>query len=107
MEGGTESGLDVFAETDDEDADADAPLVTHGTREPPPRDASLLVSTFNLANCAIGAGVLSMPFAVSELGVALAALVLPTVAVVVVFTLKVLLRASDVYGAVSYQELVC
>ena len=99
--------MDVFAETDDEDADADAPLVTHGTREPPPRDASLLVSTFNLANCAIGAGVLSMPFAVSELGVALAALVLPTVAVVVVFTLKVLLRASDVYGAVSYQELVC
>ena len=46
---------------------------------------------------------LSVPFAVSELGVALAALVLPLVAAVVVFTLKVLLRASDVYGAVSYQ----
>ena len=98
--------MDVFAETDDEDANADAPLVTHGTNEAPPRDASFLVSTFNLANCAVGAGVLSVPFAVSELGVALAALVLPLVAAVVVFTLKVLLRASDVYGAVSYQELV-
>ena len=106
LEGGTETGVDVFAETDDEDANADAPLVTHGTREAPPRDASFLVSTFNLANCAVGAGVLSVPFAVSELGVALAALVLPLVAAVVVFTLKVLLRASDVYGAVSYQELV-
>jgi amino acid permease len=104
--GGTETGVDVFAETDDEDANADAPLVTHGTNEAPPRDASFLVSTFNLANCAVGAGVLSVPFAVSELGVALAALVLPLVAAVVVFTLKVLLRASDVYGAVSYQELV-
>ena len=49
---------------------------------------------------------LSVPFAVSELGVALAALVLPAVAAVVVFTLKVLLRAADIYGAVSYQELV-
>ena len=106
LEGGTETGVDVFAETDDEDANADAPLVTHDTREAPPRDASFLVSTFNLANCAVGAGVLSVPFAVSELGVALAALVLPLVAAVVVFTLKVLLRASDVYGAVSYQELV-
>ena len=88
MEGGTEPGVDVFAETDD--ADADAPLVTRGTRESPPRDASFLVSTLNLANCAVGAGVLSVPFAVSELGVALAALVLPAVAAVVVFTLKVL-----------------
>ena len=70
--GGTETGVDVFAETDDEDANADAPLVTHGTNEAPPRDASFLVSTFNLANCAVGAGVLSVPFAVSELGVALA-----------------------------------
>ena len=104
MEGGTEPGVDVFAETDD--ADADAPLVTRGTRESPPRDASFLVSTLNLANCAVGAGVLSVPFAVSELGVALAALVLPAVAAVVVFTLKVLLRAADIYGAVSYQELV-
>ena len=76
MEGGTEPGVDVFAETDD--ADADAPLVTRGTREAPPRDASFLVSTLNLANCAVGAGVLSVPFAVSELGVALAALFLFT-----------------------------
>ena len=106
MEGWTESGVDAFPETDDADSDADATLVTYGTRKAPPRDASFLVSTFNLANCAVGAGVLSMPFAVSELGVALAALVLPMVAAVVVFTLKVLLRASDVYGAVSYQELV-
>ena len=40
IEGGTEPGVDVFAETDD--ADADAPLVTRGTQKPP-RDASFCV----------------------------------------------------------------
>jgi len=103
-----ETGLnDVFAENDEGDDD-EAPLVVASPTNTAPviRDASFLVSTFNLANCAVGAGVLSVPYAVSELGVVLALVVLPAVAAVVVFTLHVLIDAADVYGAVSYQELV-
>jgi len=103
------TGVHVFAENDDDnddDDDEEAPLVTNAANDSPPRDASFLATTFNLANCAVGAGVLSVPYAVSELGVVLALVVVPLVALVVIFTLKVLIRASDTYGAVSYQELV-
>ena len=99
-----ETGLDVFADADEDD---EVPLITSSTNTSPQnRDASLLVSTFNLANCAVGAGVLSVPYAVSELGAVLALVALPAVAAVVIFTLHVLIKAGDVYGAVSYQELV-
>ena len=54
-----ETGLnDVFAENDEGDDD-EAPLVVASPTNTAPviRDASFLVSTFNLANCAVGAGV--------------------------------------------------
>ena len=37
------------------------------------RSASVLTSVCNLANCAIGAGVLSLPYAVRQMGAALGA----------------------------------
>ena len=60
----------------------------------------------NLANCAIGAGVLSVPFAVREMGAALGLALAATVAAMIIFTLNTLLRAGERHGAVSYQDLV-
>lgn len=74
----------------------------HGVR----RDASVVVSVCNLANCAIGAGVLSLPFAIRHTGAALGLVLACAVAAVIVFTLDVLVRAGEAHGAVSYQELV-
>lgn len=71
-----------------------------------PRRASVLSTAFNLINCAIGAGVLGVPFAVRSMGAVLGALSLCLVMAVSVLTLNVLTRAARAYGASSYQELV-
>lgn len=77
--------------------DADGRVKRHGT---------VLGSTATLANCAIGAGVLAMPYAVSELGYVLGGGVVFTAALLVVFTLIVLVRAGSTFGSSSYQGLV-
>ena len=71
-----------------------------------PRRASVLSTAFNLINCAIGAGVLSVPYAVRSMGAVLGALSLCLVMAISVLTLNVLTRAARAYGASSYQELV-
>ena len=71
-----------------------------------PRRASVLSTAFNLINCAIGAGVLGVPFAVRSMGAVLGALSLCLVMAISVLTLNVLTRAARAYGASSYQELV-
>ena len=71
-----------------------------------PRRASVLSTAFNLINCAIGAGVLSVPYAVRSMGAVLGALSLCLVKAISVLTLNVLTRAARAYGASSYQELV-
>ena len=71
-----------------------------------PRGASVFTSASNLANCAVGAGILSLPYAVRETGAILGLVLCTLVAFVIVFTLRVLVRAGDAYDAASYQELV-
>lgn len=71
-----------------------------------PRRASVLSTAFNLINCAVGAGVLGVPFAVRSMGAVLGALSLCLVMATSVLTLNVLTRAARAYGASSYQELV-
>lgn len=71
-----------------------------------PRGASVFTSASNLANCAVGAGILSLPYAVRETGAILGLVLCTLVAFVIVFTLRVLVRAGDAHDAASYQELV-
>ena len=71
-----------------------------------PRRASALSTACNLINCAIGTGVLGVPFAIRKMGAVLGAATLCVVASITLFTLNVLCRAAHVYRAQSYQELV-
>jgi hypothetical protein len=71
-----------------------------------PRRASVLSTACNLINCAIGTGVLGVPFAIRQMGAVLGAATLCAVASISLFTLNVLCRGARVYRAQSYQELV-
>ena len=71
-----------------------------------PRRASVLSTACNLINCAIGTGVLGVPFAIRQMGAVLGAATLCVAASITLFTLNVLCRAAHVYRAQSYQELV-
>ena len=71
-----------------------------------PRRASVLSTACNLINCAIGTGVLRVPFAIRQTGAVLGAATLCVVASISLFTLNVLCRGARVYRASSYQELV-
>ena len=71
-----------------------------------PRRASVLSTACNLINCAIGTGVLGVPFAIRQTGAVLGAVTLCVVASISLFTLNVLCRGARVYRASSYQELV-
>ena len=71
-----------------------------------PRRASVLSTACNLINCAIGTGVLGVPFAIRQMGAVLGAATLCVAASITLFTLNVLCRAARVYRASSYQELV-
>ena len=71
-----------------------------------PRRASALSTACNLINCAIGTGVLGVPFAIRQTGAVLGAATLCVVASITLFTLNVLCRGARVYRASSYQELV-
>ncbi|MDA9079986.1 amino acid transporter [Candidatus Dependentiae bacterium] len=71
-----------------------------------PRRASVLSTACNLINCAIGTGVLRVPFAIRQTGAVLGGVTLCVVASITLFTLNVLCRGARVYRAQSYQELV-
>ena len=71
-----------------------------------PRRASVLSTACNLINCAIGTGVLRVPFAIRQTGAVLGGVTLCVAASISLFTLNVLCRGARVYRASSYQELV-
>ena len=71
-----------------------------------PRRASVLSTACNLINCAIGTGVLRVPFAIRQTGAVLGGVTLCVVASISLFTLNVQCRGARVYRASSYQELV-
>jgi len=63
-------------------------------------------SVFTLMNAAVGAGVLSIPYAFKCLGVALGPIIALTIVCLEISTLCILVRAGDRMGANSYQDLV-
>lgn len=77
--------------------DADGRVVRHG---------NVLGSTATLANCAIGAGVLATPFAVSKFGTVAGGIIIFVTALLVAYTLVVLVRAGSVFSSASYQGVV-
>ena len=70
------------------------------------RKGNVLGSTATLANCAIGAGVLATPFAVSKFGTVAGGIVIFVTALLVAYTLVVLVRAGSVFSSASYQGVV-
>ena len=70
------------------------------------RGGSLVGSTVTLANCAIGAGVLATPYAVSTFGTIGGGMAIASAAGVVAYTLRALVRAGSAFGSTSYQGLV-
>ena len=70
------------------------------------REGNVLGSTATLANCAIGAGVLATPFAVSKFGTVAGGIVIFVTALLVAYTLVVLVRAGSVFSSASYQGVV-
>ena len=77
--------------------EADGSVQRHGT---------VAGSTATLANCAIGAGVLATPYALSKFGYVGGALVIFIAALLVAFTLITLVCAGSEFGSTSYQGLV-
>lgn len=77
--------------------EADGHVVRHG---------NVLGSTATLANCAIGAGVLATPFAVSKFGTVAGGIIIFVTALLVAYTLVVLVRAGSVFSSASYQGVV-
>ena len=77
--------------------EADGSVQRHGT---------VAGSTATLANCAIGAGVLATPYALSKFGYVGGALVILIAALLVAFTLITLVCAGSEFGSTSYQGLV-
>lgn len=72
----------------------------------PAGGASALSSVFTLLNSAVGAGVLSLPFAFREAGWAGCLLMTLAVAIIEAFTLYVLARYAEVTGSGTYSDLV-
>jgi len=77
--------------------EADGHVVRHG---------NVLGSTATLANCAIGAGVLATPFAVSKFGTVAGGIIIFVTSLLVAYTLVVLVRAGSVFSSASYQGVV-
>jgi len=77
--------------------EADGHIVRHG---------NVLGSTATLANCAIGAGVLATPFAVSKFGTVAGGIIIFVTSLLVAYTLVVLVRAGSVFSSASYQGVV-
>jgi len=68
---------------------------------------SIWGSTFNLSNSAIGAGILALPFAVRESGLALGILFMVLMSLTLCFTLKILIWTNRIQPAAkSYEKLV-
>eukprot|EP00892_Ulva_mutabilis_P010552 jgi/Ulvmu1/786/UM010_0160.1 len=68
--------------------------------------ASAWASVFNLGNCAIGAGILSFPFAFSKSGLLGGVCICFMVACIEYITLNILMRQTTLHGAFTYQGLV-
>ncbi|KAJ2765442.1 hypothetical protein IWQ56_004094 [Coemansia nantahalensis] len=70
------------------------------------RGASMAASFFNLTNAIVGAGLIGLPYAARQAGVAVGAAMIVVVALLVAWTLRVLALSSKLAGQPTYQGLV-
>ncbi|KAL4420656.1 hypothetical protein ABPG75_010312 [Micractinium tetrahymenae] len=82
------------------------PAISMGMPTGAAEGASALSSVFTLLNSAVGAGVLSLPFAFFAAGWAGGLLATIAVASIEAFTLYVLARYAEVTGSATYSDLV-
>src|SRR3989338_4014683 len=61
---------------------------------------------FNLANCAIGAGILGLPFAFDTMGIGLCIIFWVLVATSSAYTLHLLVKTAEYHGKLTYESLV-
>ena len=68
--------------------------------------ASRKSAFFNVSNCAVGAGILSLPFAFDSMGLVQGVLIFATFAVVTCLTLQILPMCCQAAGTSSYEDTV-
>ena len=101
----------IDEEGEDDNSEADVQVIGEALSPKPTVDSSvgtatLVGSTFQLANCAIGAGVLAFPYAFANCGLAIGPLLLVYLALTVGVTQLVVIKASAETGAASYEDMV-
>ena len=69
------------------------------------RIANFVSAVFNLMNAILGAGIVGLPFALSNLGYIIFTLLLLTVAGLALFSINLLLKACDLHKTTSYEKL--
>ncbi|OQR81917.1 sodium-coupled neutral amino acid transporter [Thraustotheca clavata] len=70
-----------------------------------PSQGSIRGSIFNLCGATLGAGALSLPYAVAVSGVVFAIVQLVCAGLLTVYTIHLLLRAGDMTSLISYEDL--
>ncbi|TYZ63089.1 hypothetical protein PybrP1_002619 [[Pythium] brassicae (nom. inval.)] len=70
-----------------------------------PSKGSIRGSVFNLAGATLGAGALTLPYAVAVSGVGFAVAQLVLAALLTVYTIRLLIRAGDLTNLKSYEDL--
>ncbi len=69
------------------------------------REGSIRASVFNLCSATLGAGALSLPFAIKQASLVPGLLLLALGAAATLFSIQLLIRARDATGARSYEDL--
>jgi Transmembrane amino acid transporter protein len=91
-------GKDVDYDSEDGEDDLVDILVPGGS-------AGMFPTMFNLANTAIGAGTLAIPFAISQAGLALGVIVLVVCGIMAAFSSNLLMVSAEYAGGSSYKDL--
>ena len=91
---------------EEDDDDDDGEIAAAAAATPSTRSASLPTTIVNLCNCAVGAGILSIPDGVRECGAALGAVLVLVAASLTIFTVDVIVKHGERSNADSYQALV-
>merc|ERR1719471_164001 len=81
-----------------------------GISTPEPRKkriASFFYSVFNTANAALGTGVLCFPFGFKQSGWVMGCIITVVFALIIGYSLTIILRCARMYDCGDYQKLVC
>ncbi|KNC55724.1 amino acid transporter [Thecamonas trahens ATCC 50062] len=89
-----------------ESVSIDTTTTTTTTKVHPLPKGTRTGATFNLANCAVGAGVLGLPFAIASAGLALGWILLIFLSLIAWLGLRFIVYAATATRANSYEDLV-